>query len=94
MDINKVDKKEWTNMFGKNVYRITTHLNMSEFFEFMDKSKPKSITNKTGEEIVKILDYHDFNSIICSISGQKEKEKTYLYIWLFLSREPHKFYFN
>lgn len=86
--------KEFTYMFEKNVYRITNQLNMSDFFQFMDESKPTSIINKSGQEIVKISDYHDFNSVICSINGKEEKEKNYLFIWLFLNREPHKFYFN
>jgi hypothetical protein len=94
MEVKNIDKKEYTYMFDKNVYRLTLPLNMSEFFEFMDKNKPNSIFNKVGQEVVKIKEYHDFNSVICSIKGEEEKEKTYLFIWLFLSREPHKFYFN
>lgn len=86
--------KEFSYMFEKNVYRITNQLNMSDFFRFMDESKPTSIFNKAGQEIVKISDYHDFNSVICSTNNGEEKEKTYLFIWLFLNREPHKFYFN
>lgn len=91
--VKNTDRIEFTYMFEKSVYR-PLDLNMSEFFEFMDKKKPTTIFNKVGQEVVKIKEYHDFNSVICSIRGDEEKEKTYLFIWLFLSREPHKFYFN
>jgi hypothetical protein len=86
--------KEFSYMFDKSVYRVTVPFNMSQFFDFLDKSKPTSIISKSGNEIVKISEYHDFNSVICSVNGAPEKEKTYLYVWMLLNREPHKFYFN